>query len=269
MRDGLKNGRWHQNHTPTKTNHGSPVGFLLHGGIFVPSGKRFGSDPQVRPIRIANLKRKSKVAVGPRRTVKMASRTIGCLLAVALLLFPQLTHAASALQTVEIEVNELLSVLGDKSLSGATGEDKKKAAVRTISDRLFDFGTLSKFTLGRDWKKLAPDQQKEFVVLYRRLLESVYMGRLLEYKDEKVVFLKEKKLADKRTEVQSQIVTDTKEIPINYRLILRDGQWKVYDLIIENVSLVKNYRSQFGSILKKKSPDELLEILREKTQTSV
>ena len=95
------------------------------------------------------------------------------------------------------------------------------------------------------------------------------MGRLLEYKNEKVVFEKETQLTDTRTEIQTHIVTSTKEIPIYYRLILKDSRWKVYDLIIENVSLVKNYRSQFGSILKKKSPDELLEILREKTGVQV
>ena len=196
-------------------------------------------------------------------------RCVGCLITATLLLLPLPVQAASAMQTVEIEVNQLISVLGDKSLTGTTGEDKKKAAVRIISDRLFDFGSLSKFTLGRDWKRLTPNQREEFVSLYRKLLESVYMGRLLEYKDEKVIFLKEKKLSDTRMEVQTRIVTSTKEIPIHYRLILRQGQWRVYDLIIENVSLVKNYRSQFGSILKKKSPDELLEILREKTGTPV
>jgi phospholipid transport system substrate-binding protein len=91
------------------------------------------------------------------------------------------------------------------------------------------------------------------------------MGRLLEYQNETVVFEKQTQMTDTRAEVQTHIVTATNQIPIHYRLILKDGQWKVYDLIIENVSLVKNYRSQFDSILSRQTPEELLDILRRKT----
>ena len=108
-------------------------------------------------------------------------------------------------------------------------------------------------------------QQKEFVELFRKLLQGVYADRLLAYTDQKVVFDKEKMLKKGRAEVQSFIVlSDGRKVPIFYRLTDKSGHWKVYDLIIEGVSLVKNYRTQFRQIIAKDSPEKLLEILRNK-----
>ena len=119
-------------------------------------------------------------------------------------------------------------------------------------------------TLSRNWKKLNGDQQKEFEGLFRKLLGNVYMDRILAYKDEKVAFERETMLSEDKAEVQTKILTSTKEIPMNYRMIAKNDQWRVYDVIIEGVSMVKNYRSQFNDILAKKPPEELLEILRKK-----
>jgi phospholipid transport system substrate-binding protein len=121
--------------------------------------------------------------------------------------------------------------------------------------------------LGREWKKLNGDQQKEFVGLFRELLQGVYADRLLAYTDQKVVFDNEKELKKGRVEVQSHIVlSDGRKVPIFYRLTNKSGQWKVYDLIIEGVSLVKNYRTQFREIIAKDSPEKLMEILRDKVK---
>jgi len=186
------------------------------------------------------------------------------------MLFPLQAFATSPLQTVESQVNQLLTVLGDQSLTGPAGEERKKAAIKSISDSLFDFETLSRFALGAGWRNFSPEQQKSFVALYRQLLEGIYMGRLLQYKDEKVVFGKESTLSETRSEVQSYIAAAGGNIPIDYRLVDKNGVWKVYDLVIENASLAKNYRAQFNSILSKNSPDKLLDMLRQKVgdQTS-
>jgi phospholipid transport system substrate-binding protein len=172
--------------------------------------------------------------------------------------------AATPSQIVEDHVNRLLAVLGDRSLSGPAGEEQKKTAIRAISDSLFDFTELSRFALGAGWKSFSPEQQKSFVDLYRQLLEGIYMSRLLQYKDEKVVLKGQAALSDTRAEVQSEILSAGGKIPLDYRLILKNGAWKVYDLVIENVSLTINYRAQFSSILSKNPPEKLLEMLREK-----
>jgi phospholipid transport system substrate-binding protein len=185
---------------------------------------------------------------------------------VILVLIPFQVYARSPMETTETEVKKILAVLGDQTLTGEAGTTAKKEKLRVIFDDIFDYAVLSKRTLGHNWKKLDTEQQNEFVELYRKLLDSVYMDRLLAYKDENVVFSKERMITEKRAEVFSNIVTSDKKIPIDYRLILKKNQWKVYDIIIEGVSLVKNYRSQFNAILSKNEPEELLKILREKTK---
>ena len=98
------------------------------------------------------------------------------------------------------------------------------------------------------------------------MLEKAYIDKILSYTNEKIVFPKETMLASNQAEVQTEIITSSKTIPIFYRLILKDDTWRVYDVVVENVSLVQNYRSQFNSILAKNTPGQLLEILRKKVQ---
>ena len=190
-----------------------------------------------------------------------------CLVIVAMFMLVNTAKAESPLKTVENHVGQLLLVLKDTTPGGGpAGEEKKKAGIRTIADSLFDFNELSRFALGSGWKRLSTEQQKEFVNLFRDLLEGIYIGRLLQYKDEKVIFKKETSLSESRYEVQTEIAAASGNIPLDYRLIAKDGQWKVYDLIIENTSLAKNYRAQFNSILEGKPPEKLLEMLREKVK---
>jgi phospholipid transport system substrate-binding protein len=180
------------------------------------------------------------------------------------LIFPFILHAGVPLTTVEGHVNDVLSVLRDPALKGDSAQKAKKEKIRAISDKMFDFTELSKRTLGTNWKNLNLDQQKEFIRLYKDILEGAYMNRIMTYKDEKIIFRKENMLSDDTAEVQSSIITKTAETPINYRVILKDGIWRVYDIVIEGVSLIKNYRTQFREILANKSPEELLKILRKK-----
>jgi phospholipid transport system substrate-binding protein len=186
------------------------------------------------------------------------------LMLAVLILIPCLGYAATPKETVETGVNKVLKTLGDPAFK-AKPRDVKIEEVGNIIGAVFDFTELSKRTLGREWKKLNADQKQEFVGLFRQLLQGVYADRLLAYTDQKVVFDKEKTLKKGRAEVQSYIVlSDGKKVPIFYRLTDKTGQWKVYDLIIEGVSLVKNYRTQFREIIAKDSPEKLLEILRDK-----
>jgi len=181
-----------------------------------------------------------------------------------LLVIPLQSYAATPKETVETGVNNLLKILNDPAFKAKT----KDAQIATISkeiDHIFDFKELSRRTLGREWKKMSAEQQKEFVGLFKQLLQGVYADRLLAYSDQKVIFDKEIMLKKGRAEVQSYLQTsDGKKIPLFYRLTDKSGDWKVYDIVIEGVSMVKNYRTQFRQILAKGSPDKLLEILRDK-----
>ena len=179
---------------------------------------------------------------------------------------PFQAYAASAKETVETSVNKVLTTLGDPAFK-AKPKDVKITEIGNIIGEVFDLTELSKRTLGREWKKMKAEQQKEFVELFKELLQGVYADRLLAYTDQKIVFDKEIELKKGRAEVQSNIVlSDGTKVPIFYRLTNKGGQWKTYDLIIEGVSLVKNYRTQFREIIAKDSPDKLLQIMRDKVK---
>jgi len=195
----------------------------------------------------------------------MNKRFIGLFLILAIcLMLPLQSYAATPKETVESGVNNLLKTLGDPAFKAKT-KDQQVATLGTEIEKVFDFTELSKRTLGRDWKKMSAEQQTEFVKLFKQLLQGVYADRLLAYSDQKVIFDKEITLKKGRAEVQSYLQTsDGKKIPLFYRLTDKSGSWKVYDVIIEGVSMVKNYRTQFRDILAKDSPDKLLEILRDK-----
>lgn len=175
-------------------------------------------------------------------------------------------YAGAPLDMVQANVNKVLDVLRDPNLKGESAKGAKKEKLEVIYEQMFDGVELSMRTMGGNWKKLNPAQQKEFTLLYRQILEKAYIDKILSYTDEKIIFSKESMLSNNQAEVQTKVVTSSKEIPIFYNVILKGGTWKVYDVVVENVSLVRNYRSQFNSILEKNTPDQLLEILRKKVK---
>jgi len=177
-----------------------------------------------------------------------------------LLMMPLAGQAGVPMDTAKAGVEKVVAVAGDKGLE----LDAKKEKIRKLVREFFDFNVLSRLTLGRHWKKFKPEQQKEFVKLYRTLLENVYMERILAYTDETFVFEKEIMHSKKKAEVRSKIITSSAQIPINYRMVIRGKEWKVYDVVIEGISMVRNYRSQFNEILAKQSPDQLLETLKKR-----
>lgn len=175
-------------------------------------------------------------------------------------------YAGAPLDTVQTNVNKVLDVLRDPKLKDESAKGIKKEKIEAIYEQMFDEVELSMRTLGKNWTKLNPAQQQEVVRLYGQILEKAYIDKILSYTNEKIVFSKENMLSTNQAEVQTKVITSTNEILIFYRVILKGGIWKVYDVVVENVSLVQNYRSQFNSILAKNTPDQLLEILRKKVK---
>jgi phospholipid transport system substrate-binding protein len=180
------------------------------------------------------------------------------------MIIPISAFAGVPLDSVKVNVDKVLDVLRDPALKPESAKKLKKDKIRAIADKMFDFAELSKRTLAQNWFKFTPEQQKEFINLYRSLLEDSYADKILMYTDEKILFTKELSLTEKTAEVQSTVIRKTDEIPINYRVVLKDGVWMVYDVVIEGVSLINNYRSQFREILVNKPPESLLETLRKK-----
>ncbi len=179
-------------------------------------------------------------------------------------MLPIQVQANTALDTVKSRINQLLDVLRDPAMQDDSAEELKKKQIWLIFDKTFDYIEFSKRTLSRNWNKLNPDQRKEFTELYKALLDKVYMDRILAYKDQEIVFVKERALAQNRVEVESKIVAGSNKTPIQFRMVSKDGKWWVYDVVVEGISLVRNYRSQFKRIIKRESIEGMFEILRKK-----
>ena len=191
---------------------------------------------------------------------------LSIILLAVLLILPVQVLAGGAKDTVEAQINKMLTKMQTPEFKGLD-RDAKIKEIRAIINEVFDWQELSRRTLGRDWKKFSPDQQKEFVSLFEELLENIYADRILAYTKEKIEFGKETELKKGRVEVESYIITtDGTRVPLFYRLTDKSGQWRVYDVVIEGVSMVKNYRGQFRQILKDKKPEDLLQTLREKNK---
>jgi len=183
-----------------------------------------------------------------------------------ILLFNLAAYAGVPTDTVQANVNKVLDVLRDPKLKGESAKEIKKKKLRAIYEQMFDDVELGKRTLAKNWNSLSVAQRQEFVILFRQVLEKAYIDRILAYTNEKIVYERETMLSGNLAEVQTKVIMASKEIPITYKVILKDGSWKVYDVNVENVSLVLNYRTQFSDILAKNKPEQLLEILRKKVK---
>ena len=173
---------------------------------------------------------------------------VGCTL-LAWLIVPLFAFAGPPLDTVKANVNSVLEVLRDPKLKGETGRKVKEQRITAAAEKLFDFVELSKRTLGLNWNNFTPEQRKEFVQLFEGILKDAYVEKIMAYTNEQVNFTKEAPLSETTVEVDSVVTTKGSQVPINYRVIKKENEWRVYDVVIEGVSLISNYRTQFREIL--------------------
>ena len=171
----------------------------------------------------------------------------------------------SATNAIRHTVNLLTYVLKDPELKKTQNVEKRRSdALRIIRNR-FEFDEMAKRSMGTHWKGLSDTRRKEFIELFTRLLEAEYADKIESYNDEKVVFKPEELIGPEMAEVRTYIVTKDDVISVNYRCMYLDKSWKVYDVVIEGMSLVNNYRSQFNELMLKESYEGLIARLKTKT----
>jgi phospholipid transport system substrate-binding protein len=142
---------------------------------------------------------------------------------------------------------------------------ERRSEVRRVAAELFDLDEIARRALSRHWTARSPEEQAEFVRLFTDLLERTYLGRIESYSGEKIIYLGESMDGPFAT-VRSKVVTRRRtETPLDYRLHLRDGRWKVYDVLIDHVSFVATYRSEFSRILQKEPYAALVDRLRKQS----
>ena len=180
--------------------------------------------------------------------------------------FAPVPAEASVTDEVKRTVDEVVRVVADKELKKPQNEAKRRQLVKAAVGRIFDYEEMAKRSLATHWNTRTPTERKEFVQLFATLLENSYAGKIESYNQEKIVYLKET-LDGEYAEVRSKVVTAKRdEYALDYRLMNKGGKWLVYDVVIEGVSLVSNYRSQFNKIITGQGYGELVKKLRTKSE---
>lgn len=187
-----------------------------------------------------------------------------CILFFAL---PFRSYAAQPMEVLRRDVDEVLSILSDPAYRAPSKAEEQQEKIWDIIDNVFNFNEMARSTAARHWKSFSESQKKEFTEVFGKFLGETYLDKISSgYKGEKVKYVGQDMMTDTRAKVETKIIREDKEIPVDYGMMLRDGRWQIYDVKIEGVSLINNYRSQFHSILLNESPEELIDRLKKKLE---
>lgn len=183
------------------------------------------------------------------------------------LLFPAGLHAGLPTDQTRATIDQVLEILNNRELKSKSAKEGRRSRLRQVIYPRFDFAEMARRSLGLTWRRISPGEQQEFLKLFTELLEESYVSNIESYSGEKILYGRE--IEDQGfAEVDTKIITNRgEEFAINYKLHELNGDWKVYDVVIENVSIVNNYRSQFNRLLAKYSFAELLDRIREQLAT--
>lgn len=166
--------------------------------------------------------------------------------------------------SMKVTIDEVLRIVQDKELKQpAKAEERRAQLEKVVADR-FDYQEMSRRALGAPWNTLSDQEKQEFVTLFRTLLTNSYAEKVETYSGEGVQYLNER-TEKEYAEVRTKILSGKTEIPLDYRLVNRGAEWRVYDVVVDGVSLVSNYRGQFTKIIRASSYSDLVDQLRKKS----
>jgi phospholipid transport system substrate-binding protein len=177
-------------------------------------------------------------------------------------LCPAQTWAGVPTEQVKVSIEQVIRTVQDPNLKQESRAEERRAAIRKVAEGLFDFTETGKRALGRHLQELNESQQREFVSLFTDLLERSYISRIEQYSGERIVYAADSIDGDTATVRTKFITKQGTEIPVDYRLLRRGDRWLVYDVFVEGVSLVSNYRTQFDRIMRTASYSELARRMR-------
>jgi len=202
--------------------------------------------------------------------VRSAGRTLragirGLAAVILLVVGASADPGGAATEAVRSTINEVIRILKDVELKKAGRAEERRLLLEKVIGGRFNYEEMSRRALGAQWNKLSDKERQEFVDLFKGLLSGTYADKIEGYSGEQVHYLNERLEAD-YAEVRTRVASDKTEIPLDYRLLNKSGDWRVYDVVVDGVSLVNNYRSQFTKIIRESSYGDLLEKLREKSK---
>ena len=168
-------------------------------------------------------------------------------------------------EAIRSTIDAILNTLKDEKAALPEKSTKRRERIKALIRERFDFEEMARRSLARHWRKRTSEEKKEFVSLFSQLLEASYIGKIEAYTDEKITYDKEKlKGNGKYAVVSTTIITKDVTIPIDYKVIRKGDKWWVYDVLIEGVSFISTYRSQYNRIILRESYDSLVQKMKTK-----
>ncbi len=173
--------------------------------------------------------------------------------------------AVTPIESIQTTIDTVLETMRDKNLSHPDKKEERRDRIGALIRDRFHFEEMSKRSLAKHWKKRTAEEKTEFIKIFSDLLETSYISKIEAYTDEKISYDKERiKGKGKYGIVNTTIITKSVEIPIDYKLIRKNDKWWVYDVVIEGVSFVSTYRSQYNKIIKRESFAKLIQSMKAK-----
>lgn len=169
------------------------------------------------------------------------------------------------LETLKDAVDQAMKILDDPRYKDESRKETQRDEIWKVIRQVFDLEGIARITLGRNWRRFKQTEKEEFTEVFGRFLGNNYVEKIQTgFSGEKVEYLGQEIITDRKSMVKTKIVRETKEIPVDYKMHKKGADWRVYDVIIEGVSLIKNYRSQFAGFLMNSTPAELIETIKKK-----
>ncbi len=192
--------------------------------------------------------------------------TAGVLAVYVLMIFPAVAVSLEPMATIKAPIDTVIAILNDPQYKVKGTKSAQRDEIWKNVKPMFNFDEIARRTVARNWSDFNDAEKAAFTDVFAQFLGNTYIDKVQgEYHNEQIAYLGQDFYSDIYAEVKTQIVRETLKIPVNYRMLKGgDGQWKVYDIIVERVSLVKNYRTQFASILSKDKPAQLIRQLNDK-----
>ncbi|MBN1932256.1 MAG: ABC transporter substrate-binding protein [Desulfobacterales bacterium] len=174
-------------------------------------------------------------------------------------------YGLEPLEELKKPIDQVIGILRDPQYIDDAQKKLQHDKIWKIVRGVFDFKEIAKRTLARNWLIFTVQERKEFTDIFAEFLGDIYIEKIQgEYHNEQVVYLEQEMITASKAIVKTKILRETLEIPMDYRMLMGNGNWKIYDVNVEGVSLVKNYRTQFSETLLNETPAQLIERLREK-----
>ncbi|QPJ64973.1 MAG: ABC transporter substrate-binding protein [Candidatus Nitrohelix vancouverensis] len=183
------------------------------------------------------------------------------LIAFLCLALPTFAVASEITDDLKNTIDKVIKIVTDESLKSDPA--KRRATLRDVIDKRFNYKQMVIRSLAQNWDERTPQEREQFIELFQKLLENSYASKLESYRDEKIEYVGEQ-VKGQYALINTKIIRKDAEIEVDYKMINEDGAWKVYDFVIERVSMIRNYRSQFTKIIRKESYSGLVTKLENK-----